>query len=51
MPIAMQYVRTLCDKYFLSYDGFSLDFLTGRSRYRILKHGVEVEWDPRRTAA
>ena len=24
--IAMKYVRTLCDKYFLSYDGFSLDF-------------------------
>ena len=23
MPIAMHYVRTLCDKYFLSYDGFS----------------------------
>ena len=23
MPIAIDYVRTLCDKYFLSYDGFS----------------------------
>ena len=23
MPIAMHYVRTLCDKYFLSYDGLS----------------------------
>ena len=23
MPIAMHYVRTLCDKYFLSYYGFS----------------------------
>ena len=22
-PIAMHYVRTLCDKYFLTYDGFS----------------------------
>ena len=26
MPIAMHYVRTLCDKYFLSYDGFLLIF-------------------------
>ena len=26
MPIAMHYVRTLCDKYFFSYDGFSLIF-------------------------
>ena len=26
-------------------------FLTGRSRYRVHKHGVWVEWDPRRTAA
>ena len=25
----MHYVRTLCDKYFLTYDGFSL-FLTGK---------------------
>ena len=24
---------------------------TGRSRYRVLKHGVGVKWDPRRTAA
>ena len=23
VPIAMHYWRTLCDKYFLSYDGFS----------------------------
>ena len=23
----------------------------GRSRYRVLKHGVGVKWDPRRTAA
>ena len=38
MPIAMHYVRTLCDKYFLSYDGFSW-FLTGRFRHRVLKHG------------
>ena len=29
MPITMHYVRTLCNKYFLTYDGFSL-FLTGR---------------------
>ena len=27
MLIAMHYLRTLCDKYFLSYDGFSV-FLT-----------------------
>ena len=38
------------DKYFLSYDGFFL-ILTGKSRYRVLKHGVGVEWDPRRTTA
>ena len=50
MPITMHYVRTLCDKYFLSYDGFSV-FLTGRFRHRVLKHGVGVEWDLRRTAA
>ena len=29
MPITMHYVRTLCDKYFLTYDCFSL-FFTGR---------------------
>ena len=29
VPITMHYVRTLCDKYFLSHDGFSL-CLTGR---------------------
>ena len=50
MPITMHYVRTLCDKYFLSYYGFSAFFM-GRSRYRVLKHGVGVKWDPRRTAA
>ena len=50
MPIAMHYVRTLCDKYFLSYYGFSW-FVTGRSKYRVLKHVVGVEWDQRRTAA
>ena len=47
MLISMNYVRSLCDKYFLSYDGFSW-FLTERSRYRVLKHGVGVEWDPRK---
>ena len=46
----MHYVRTLCNKYFLSYYGFSAFFM-GRSRYRILKHDVGVKWDPRRTAA
>ena len=50
MPITMHYVRTLCDKDFLSYEGFS-EFLTRRFRHRILKHGVWVEWDARRTAA
>ena len=50
MLIIMHYVRTLCDKYFLSYYGFSA-FSMGRSRYRVLKHGVWVKWDPRRTAA
>ena len=50
MSITMHYVRTLCDKYFLSYFGFSTVF-TGRSRYRVLKHGVGVKWYPRRTAA
>ena len=50
MPVTVHYVRNLCDKYFLSYDNFS-EFLTGRFRHRVLKHGVVVEWDPRRTAA
>ena len=35
----------------LSSDGFFPWFLTGKSRYRVQKHGVWVEWDPRRTAA
>ena len=39
MPITMHYVRTLSDKYFLSYDGFSW-FLTGRLRHRVQKHSV-----------
>ena len=42
-------LELLCDKY-LGYYGFS-SFFTGRSRYRVLKQGVEVKWDPRRTAA
>ena len=29
MPFAMHYVRTLCDKFFLSYDGFSSFLLEG----------------------
>ena len=41
MPTAMHYVRTLCDKYFLSYDGFSWFPLTGRFRHRVLKHGCK----------
>ena len=39
MPIAMHNVRNWCDKYFLSYGGFSW-FLTGRFRQRVLKQGV-----------
>ena len=50
MPITMHYVRTLCDKYFLRYYGFPW-YLIGRFRHRVLKHGVGVEWDPRRTTA
>ena len=50
MPIAMHYVINLCDNCFLSNDGFSW-FLTGRFRHRVLKHGVRVEWDARRTVA
>ena len=50
MPIAMHFVTTLCDKYFLNYYGFSA-FVMGRSRYWVLKHGVRVKCDPRRTAA
>ena len=50
MPITMHYVRTLSDKYFLRYDGFSW-FLTGSLRHRVQKHGVRVESDPKRTAA
>ena len=49
MPIKMHYVRTWCDKYFLSYYGLST-FCMGRSRYRVMKYGVGVKWDPRRTA-
>ena len=41
MPIAMHYVRTMCDKYFLSYYGLSAFFM-GRSRYWVMKHGVGV---------
>ena len=35
VPIAMHYVRTLCDKYILSYDGFSW-FLIGKFRHSVL---------------
>ena len=42
MPITMQYVRTLCDKYVLHYHCFS-GFVTGRVRHRVLKHSVGVE--------
>ena len=50
MLITMHYVRTLCDKYFLSYEGFSW-FVTGRFRHRVLKYGAGEEWGARRTAA
>ena len=42
--------RTLCDKYILSYDGFSW-FLIGKFRHSVLICGVGVEWDSRSTAA
>ena len=47
MLIAMHYVRTLCDKYFLSYYGFST-FCMGRSRYWVMNHVVGIKWDTRR---
>ena len=50
MLITMHYVRTLCDKYLLSYDGFFSNFLRGNFRQRVLKHGVGVECDLRSTA-
>ena len=50
MPITIHYIRTLCEKYFFSYEGFS-EFLTRRFRHNVLKHGVLVEWDARRTTA
>ena len=50
VPIAMYYVRTLCDKYILSYDSFSW-FLIGKFRHSVLICGVGVEWDSRNTAA
>ena len=45
VPIAMHYVRTLCDKYLLSYDGFCW-FVTGRFRPRVLKHSVGYLYTP-----
>ena len=45
VSIAMHYVRTLCDKYFLSYDGFCW-FVTGRFRPRVLKHSVGYLYTP-----
>ena len=50
MLIAMHLLELLCDKYFLSYYGFSTFFM-GRSRYRVVKDGEGVKWHPRRTAA
>ena len=41
MLITMHYVRTLCDKYLLSYGGI-FNFLRGKFRHRVLKHGVGV---------
>ena len=41
MPIAMHYVTTLCDKYFLNYYGFSA-FVMGSARYWVLKHCVKL---------
>ena len=45
----MPYVRMLCNKYFLIYDFFFI--LRGTFKDRVLKCGLEVEWDPRSTAA
>ena len=50
MLIAMHYVRTLCDKYFLSYYGFFSILREGQD-IELMIHGVGVKWDPRRTAA
>ena len=41
MPIAIHYVRTLCDKSFLSYDGFSCcSFIENTSVKQSMKHKV-----------
>ena len=59
--ITMHYVRTLCawNFWFASQCTYVRDlkylewwfFIFGRFRHSLLKHGVGVEWDPRRTAA
>ena len=46
----MHYVRTLCDKYFLSYDVFSACFY-GKVKILGSETWCRVKWDPRRTAA
>ena len=51
MLISMHYVRTLCDKYVLSYDGFFLDFWQEGLGIGFRNMVYWVEWNPRRTAA
>ena len=40
MPIAMHYVRTLCDKYFLSYDGLSELSMTKNEKKTLICAGI-----------
>ena len=37
VPITMHYVRTLCDKYFLSYDGLSELPLTKNGKHQFVQ--------------
>ena len=50
MPIAMHYVRTMCDKYFLSYYGLSA-FFYGKVKILGYETWCRGKWDPRQTAA
>ena len=50
MPIAMHYVRTMCDRYFLSYYGLSA-FFYGKVKILGYETWCRGKWDPRKTAA
>ena len=50
MPIAMHYVRSMCDKYFLSYYGLSA-FFYGKVKILGYETWCRGKWDPRQTAA